>query len=265
MVIGTMGRFFERFFAVAAVAALMAWVIPGAVLAEERIRIVVYGDSLTSGYQLRPEQAFAGRLDRKLREVGFDNIEVINMSVFGETTTGGVERFSTLLSKRPDIVVVQLGANDVQRGITTNLIYSNLVTIVSKLQENRIYTVLVGVKAPESMGYSYSKQIEAVYNRIASFYKIPFYPAALEGVEGDPKLTLADGYHPNSKGVEVMVEGMYRLIDAGLRWKMEAQRYQKEYEKLWPDSIDVNRQRAINQELSLPAPSDIKSPPPPVQ
>src|SRR5687768_18004915 len=97
----------------------------GTVHAAPPIRMIVYGDSLMSGYQLQPEQAFAAKLDRKLKEYGFDNVEVINMSEAGMTTAGGVERIQQVVNQRPDIVVLELGANDALRGINNGVIFKN--------------------------------------------------------------------------------------------------------------------------------------------
>jgi acyl-CoA thioesterase-1 len=195
--------------------------------AQPPIRVVVYGDSLLSGYQLQPEQAFAAKLDRKLKEYGFMNVDVINMSVPGETTTGGLERLQSVLDQRPDVVVLGLGANDALRGIPTNILYKNLSEILSKFVQNRIYTVFIGMKAPSNMGYSYTAQLEQSFRTLADVYKTDFYPFALEGVVGNPELNLADGYHPNAKGVDVMVERIYPHVDNGVRSKWNANAYQQ--------------------------------------
>lgn len=199
----------------------------------EMIRVAVFGDSLTSGYQLQPEDAYPAKLQRKLKEIGFSNFEVLNLASAGETTSGAVERVSSVLVRQPHIVVVELGGNDALRGINPDLIYRNLMSIVTRLRDNGVYVILMGVKAPASLGYDYGQHLDAVYEKVAGYNKIAFYPSALEGVIGQPELNLADGYHPNGKGVDVMVEGSYRLVDAALRWKMEDIRYREEYQKQW--------------------------------
>ena len=204
------------------------------------IRVVVYGDSLTSGYQLTEEDSYASKLRKKLQEVGYTNVEVVNMSVAGESTSGGLERLSSLLLKQPDIVVLQLGGNDVIRGVSPNLIYHNLIHIIGRLKENNVYVVLIGMKAPPNMGSEYVQQVESIYQRMANFYNLAFYPSALEGIFGYPELNLADGIHPNSKGIDVMVENTYRLVDAGLRWKWEVLQYQEEYRRRWEQDTSEN-------------------------
>ncbi len=223
-----MNRIIERFFVV-----LCMLAVSTPVFAAAPIRIIVYGDSLTSGYQIQAEEAYPTKLDRKLREMGYTDIEVANMSIAGETTAGGLERLSSLMVKQPDIVVLELGGNDVIRGIDPDLIYKNLLHIIARLLEDRVYVVLLGVKSPPNMGYAYSQQVDAIYQRLASFYNLAYYPFVLEGVYGVPELNLADGYHPNGKGVEVMVENTYRYVDAGLRWKWDTMRYQQEFQRKW--------------------------------
>ncbi len=223
-----MKRFFETFFIT-----LLLSVFATAALAQGTIRVVVYGDSLTSGYQLSEGDSYPAKMSKKIQEVGFTNVEVTNMSVAGETTAGGVERLNSLISKQPDIVVVELGGNDIIRGVDPNVIYQNLMHIVGRLKENNVYIVLIGMKAPPNMGDTYAQQVEAVYHRIATFYSTAFYPFALEGIFGNPEMNLADGYHPNGKGTDVMVEQTYALVDAGLRWKWEYMQYQEYYQRQW--------------------------------
>lgn len=199
--------------------------------ADDMMRVIVFGDSLTSGHQLRSEQAFAAKLERKLKDIGFQNLEVINMSVTGETSTGGLERLNSVLVKKPDVVVVELGANDIKSGVNPNLVYSNLANILGTLLHKQIYVVLVGMKPPAHMEYEYAQQVEAIYSKLVGFYRVPFYPFALEGVYGKPELNLADGYHPNAQGVDVMVENIYRLVDAGLRWRWNIRQQEMEQEQ----------------------------------
>ncbi len=224
-----MKKIFEMFFALAMWLALVA----PATAQTNPIKVVVYGDSLTSGYQLTEGDGYPAKLAKKIKEVGFTNVEVVNMSVAGETTAGGMERLSSLLAKQPDVVVLELGANDILRGVNPNVIYQNLMHIVGRLKENNAYVVLIGMKAPSNLGETYSKQVEAVYHRIATFYSTAFYPFALEGIFGDPAMNLADGYHPNGKGTDHMVEQTYHLVDAGLRWKWDYIQYQQNYQKHW--------------------------------
>jgi acyl-CoA thioesterase-1 len=184
------------------------------------LRIVVFGDSLTAGYELQPQESFAVKLENKLRETGFNNITVTDMSTAAGTTVKAAARVEEILQKRPDIVVLAYGLSDTLRGIAPSSIYSNVAYITGWLQQKRIYTVLMGVEAP-GLGDAYERQLPHYYHSIAKHYELPFYPDALAGIAGEAKYTTADGYTPNAQGVDIMVEGMYRLVDYGLRWKMQ--------------------------------------------
>ncbi|MFO0389821.1 MAG: arylesterase [Alphaproteobacteria bacterium] len=244
----------------------------GSAVAANTIRVVAFGDSLTSGYQLTEEASYAAQLKKKLIGVGYTNLEIVNMSVAGETTAGGLERLSALLLKQPDIVVLQLGANDVIRGINPNVIYQNLIHIIGRLKENNVYVVLIGMKAPPHLGSEYVRQVESIYARMASFYQLAFYPDALDGIYGNPELTLADGLHPNSNGIELMVENTYRLVDAGLRWKWEVMQYQEEYKQKWAQETtegnpvsagtDAGSGGSVLQYKGAPVPADPTAPMP---
>lgn len=187
--------------------------------AQGNLKVVVYGDGLTSGQQLQSNESYAVKLGYKLRAIGYTNVDVVNMSVPAQTTSSAVDDLPEVLAQRPDIVVVQLGNNEMLRNINTDVIYKNLGNIIGTLQQKGIYVVLIGIKAPESLGYAYVKQLELVYRRLVDFYRIAFYPHALEGISGNPDLTLADGYYPNGKAMDFMVENTYLMVDAGLRWK----------------------------------------------
>lgn len=218
-------RFFENFLIF-----LMLLASPVQAVEADKIRVVIYGDSLTSGYKLSPEESYSAQIDKKLRDMGYVNIETISMSRPGETTSGGSERLSSLIVKQPDIVVLELGANDVLRRVDARVIHSNLANIISQLRQKNVYVVLIGMQAPPNMGPSYAQQVKAVYKSLADYYRLAFYPFVLDGIYGKPELNLADGYHPNGKGIELMVDNTLRLVDAGVRWKYEILRQRQEYE-----------------------------------
>jgi acyl-CoA thioesterase-1 len=192
---------------------------------------VVLGDSLASGYKLQPFEAFPAKLGDKLREMGYKNVDIIDMSNEDDTTTGAYRRFDAVLAKKPDIVVIMLGLNDVMSGIRPNMIYSNIAGMLSALRDKRIYTILVGVKAPAKAGDAYARHLDHNFEALAQAYAVPFYPNALEGISDKPQYTLADGIRPNAQGVDIMVEGLYRLVDYGLRWSLEVLKYQDEYRR----------------------------------
>lgn len=196
--------------------------------AENAMRVVVFGDSLTAGYQLQAEEAYPAQLEKKLKDIGF-KVSVINKSVTGATTTDGLNRTNDVIALRPDVVVLEFGGNDAIRGVDANIIYKNLANIAGRLFRERIYVVLLGIKAPESRGTTYAYQVETLYYTLAEHMKLPFYPNILEGISEKPEYNLADGYHPNARGVSIMVENTYALVDAGLRWRWEMLQYEEQY------------------------------------
>ena len=173
-----MVKFFERFIL------LMMFTLAVPAHADDVIRVVVYGDSLMSGYQMQPEQSFGSKVERKIKEVGFTNVQVINMSVAGETTAGGLERINSAIAQRPDIFVLSLGANDALRGIRPEIVNYNLGTMIGLLKQKNIYVILVGIKAPPNLGTDYSTQLEGMFRHLAKTYEVPLYPFALVGVFG---------------------------------------------------------------------------------
>jgi len=205
------------------------------------LRVVVFGDSLTSGYDLQPEENYAAKLDRKLKEIGYQSVEVDNMSVAEATTSDAVEKLPAVMAKHPDIVVIEFGVNDAQRGINIPLINSNLEAVVNKLSQDRVFIILMGIKNLPGVGYAYSGQLEGVYSGITTLHALHFYPDALQGINGNPDLTLADGYHPNTKGVDMMVENTFRMVDEGLRYKWSVQQFQEYQQQLNNSTPGANR------------------------
>lgn len=226
--------------------------LSGHAYAGQDTSIVVFGDTLTSGYRLQPEEGFSGKLERKLLEVGHSHFTVVNKSLPETVTADALDSAGSVLDMRPDIVVLALGYNDAARGIDPGVIYRNLIGIIRKLMSSNepIYIVLVGVKAPAGATYSYSKQLETLYLQLADFYKLPFYPNLLEGVAGRQELNLADGVHPNAKGTDAMVENVYRLVDAGLRWKWDMNQGAEYKKQLQDYEAGVSNQPG---EASVPA------------
>jgi acyl-CoA thioesterase-1 len=193
------------------------------------IRAVVYGDGLVSGYKLHPDQSLAAKLNRRIRQGGFTNVTVMDMSGPSETTGTGVERLRTLLDQKPDIVIVALGDNDGREGISIEIAYKNLLTIVSVLSQRKIYVILVGYKAPADKGYVYDKRFEAMYTNLQDTFGFAFYPFVLNGIVDNQDMSMADGYHPNNKGMEMMSEQIYPLLDGAVRWAWTAKEQHQEW------------------------------------
>ncbi len=174
-------------------------------------RILVLGDSLTSGYGLRSGEAFPARLKAALHAQGL-RVDVINGGVSGDTTRGGLSRLDWALATGPDAVIVELGANDGLRGTSPGQTYANLARLLGRLKARNIPVLLTGMMAPPNLGREYGAEFNAVFPRLAARFQVPFYRFFLEGVATDPDLNQRDGVHPNARGVEVIVRGILPLV-----------------------------------------------------
>jgi acyl-CoA thioesterase-1 len=172
---------------------------------QHEIRILVLGDSLTSGYGLAAADAFPSRLEARLRALGH-GVRVINGGVSGDTSAGGRSRLDWALNDRPDIVIVELGANDALRGLDPAITYANLDAILTRLAVAGIPTLLTGMVAPRNMGRAYRAEFDAVFPALAKKYNVALYPFFLEGVAMRRGLNQLDGMHPNPKGVAEIVD-----------------------------------------------------------
>ena len=167
-------------------------------------KIVLFGDSLMSGYGLEKKFHLSTILEKNLKKKGFD-VNVINASVSGDTTSGGLNRLNWVLEKRKvDIVILCLGANDMLRGIKPSLIKKNLNKILEILQEKKINILLAGMLAQETLGKEYKNKFDDIYPKLAKKFQISFLPFLLEGIALNPEFNLNDGKHPNPKGVNLI-------------------------------------------------------------
>ena len=222
-----MRRIFETFFA----GALALVVLTAADARADALNIVVFGDSLVSGMQLQEPQAFPARLADKMREIGFTDLNFINMTTEGMTSSVGVDRMNALMDKKPDVVIIAFGTDDIERGISVAQSYNNLGLITGRLMQAGVYVVLAGMKAPPTLASGSVSQFDNMYRIIATSRRTMLVDDILSGVVGNPQMTLADGLHPNSRGVDVMVENTYRFVDTCVRTKIQAQQYQQEYKE----------------------------------
>jgi acyl-CoA thioesterase-1 len=166
-------------------------------------RILALGDSLTAGFGLSPEQAFPARLQARLAADGID-VRVLNGGVSGDTTADGLARLDWALADHPDIVLVELGANDALRGIDPKLAYANLDKILARLQASGAQVMLLGMAAPANWGRDYQRDFAAIFPALAAKYKVPLYPFFLDGVALDASLNQPDGLHPNANGADII-------------------------------------------------------------
>jgi len=180
------------------------------------VRLLALGDSLTAGYGLGDGQGFVPQLERALRAKGYD-VTVINAGVSGDTTAGGLSRLDWALGDKPDVALVELGANDMLRGLDPAAARANLDAILGRLKERNIPTLLAGMYASASYGRAYTERFNAIYPELAAKHGVPLYPFFLDGVATDAAMNQGDGIHPNAAGVKVIVERILphvtRLLD----------------------------------------------------
>jgi acyl-CoA thioesterase-1 len=173
--------------------------------------IVAFGDSLTAGFGLPREAAFPARLEAWLQAHGFA-ARVINAGFSGDTTANGLARLDKSLAEHPDIVILELGANDALRGIDPAAVRSNLQAIIARIKRQGAQLLLTGMLAPPNWGEEYRQAFDRIYPEIARSDAVPIYPFFLEGVALDPQLNQPDGLHPNERGVMVLVERIAPVI-----------------------------------------------------
>ena len=169
------------------------------------ITIVALGDSLTHGFGLPQEDGFVPQLQTWLRENGAEGVVVKNAGVSGDTTAGGLARFEWSLAEGGDAVIVELGGNDLLRGIDPVSSRQNLTGIMQKAAERSLPVLLTGMQAPINYGPEYKEAFDAMYPELAAEYQAIYDPFFLEGMIDRPELFQDDGIHPNQDGVAFLV------------------------------------------------------------
>jgi len=186
--------------------------VPVAVAADQPVKIVVLGDSLTAGFNLPASAAFPVRLERALRAKGYA-VDVANAGVSGDTASGGLARLDWSVPEGTAAVIVELGANDMLRGLDPKVTQRALEEIVRRLSERRIAVLLAGMRAIPNLGVDFVNGFETIYPEIASKYDALLYPFFLDGVAGDAKLNQRDGLHPTAAGVDAIVGGILPKVE----------------------------------------------------
>lgn len=176
--------------------------------------VIFLGDSLSAGYGLGEAEAFPALLAESLREAEHP-IRIVNAGISGDTSAGGLARVDWLLAQDPDLMVVELGANDGLRGLALEETEDNLDQIIRRSHEAGAKVLLMGMKIPPSYGPEYSDGFEALFGRLAVAHGVSLMPFLLEGVAADPELNQGDGIHPNA-------EGHRRLAETVLPYLVEA-------------------------------------------
>lgn len=178
-------------------------------VAKNSPKIIAFGDSLTAGFGLSEKESYPYLLQKKLNEDGYD-YEVVNAGVSGDTSLGGVERIDWVLGQENvEILILELGANDLLRGVPVSQMKSNLEKIIIKAKEKNVRVLLCGMLAPPTMGQEYQRQFLNAFPDLATKYDLAFLPFILEGVALEKDLNQSDGIHPNAKGAVVMTKNIY--------------------------------------------------------
>ncbi len=179
------------------------------------IRLVALGDSLTAGYGLPQEAAFPAVLERALKAKGY-NVEIANAGVSGDTASAGLDRLDWSVPDGTDGVIVELGANDMLRGVDPAVPRRAIDTIVERLKQRGIPVMLAGVFASRNLGPDYTAKFDRIYPEIAKKHDLVLYPFFLDGVAGERSLNLQDGIHPTAKGIEIIVARILPTVETFL-------------------------------------------------
>jgi acyl-CoA thioesterase-1 len=185
-------------------------------VAARTIRLVVLGDSLTAGLGLPPGKAFPDRLQAALRARGLD-VDVLNAGVSGDTAADGLARYDWAVPANADALIVELGANDMLRGLEPEATKKALSAILDKAHAARLPTLIAGMRAAPNLGAEYDRAFDAIYPALAKDHDVALYPFFLDGVAGDSKLNQADGMHPTAEGVGVIVERIAPSVEEILK------------------------------------------------
>lgn len=178
---------------------------------DEMKTIVALGDSLTAGFGVDMDRSYPVLLEKKLQNEGY-NYRVVNAGVSGETSSGTLARLNWILNLKPQIVIVETGANDGLRGTDVALLEENLRNIVDILQRQNVAVLLAGMKMVWNLGPEYVRQFNAIYPRVAKEKGVLFMPFFLEDVAAERDLNLDDGVHPNAKGYAIITENIYPYV-----------------------------------------------------
>lgn len=178
--------------------------------------ILVYGDSLSAAYSMPQAQGWVSLLQQRLKSEGFP-YHVINASVSGETTSGGLSRLPiTLRQHQPDLVLLELGANDGLRGLPVAQMRKNLEAMIKASQESGAEVILLGIMIPPNYGPKYTQEFSQSYHELAKRHDLPLVKFLLEGVAGKPELTLDDGLHPAAVAQPKILDNVWQVLEPEL-------------------------------------------------
>jgi acyl-CoA thioesterase-1 len=180
--------------------------------------ILFFGDSLTAGYGLSPEEAFPALIEKQLNKAG-KRVKVVNAGLSGETSAGGLGRIDWIMRQPIDVFVLELGANDGLRGLPVAQTITNLQAIIDKVKARQpnAKIVLAGMMVPPNMGPQYANDFKNIYPDLAKKNKAILIPFILNGVAGDEKLNQADGIHPNVEGHRIIANNLVKVFEGVMK------------------------------------------------
>jgi acyl-CoA thioesterase I len=176
--------------------------------------ILFFGDSLTAGYGLSPDEAFPALIEKKLNKSGKPT-KIVNAGLSGETSAGGLSRIDWILRQPIDVFVLELGANDGLRGLPPDQTQKNLQAIIDKVRTKfpNAKIVIAGMMVPPNMGQDYTAKFRKIFPELAKKNNVILMPFLLEDVAGKEDLNLPDGIHPNPKGHRIVADNLYKVLD----------------------------------------------------
>ena len=176
--------------------------------------IIFFGNSLTAGYGLDEQEAFPALIQSRIDSLGLP-YTVMNAGLSGETSSGGDNRISWVLNQSPDIFILELGANDMLRGLELKETEKNLRNILNKVKEKNpdVKLVISGMQAPPNLGQDYTRKFGAIFPLMAKEFNASLIPFLLENVAAVPELNLSDGKHPNEKGQKIVMENVWKVLE----------------------------------------------------
>jgi len=175
------------------------------------LKIVAFGDSLTSGHHLQSKDAYPSVLQSRLKSAGLP-FTVVNRGVSGDTTIRALGRFDAALAEHPQILILELGVNDGLRGVPVPVVRANLEKMIAAAQAQNIEVVLCAMEALPLQGWQYTIDFHKMYDELAEKYNVQLMPFLMNGVLGNPDLIGPDGVHPNAAGARVIADSIWEYL-----------------------------------------------------
>lgn len=195
---------------------LLLIIVISDVYAQQPTKVLVMGDSLSAGYGIDIEKSWVSLLEKELTKK--NDVQIINASVSGETSSGGNNRLGALLNEhKPDIVILELGGNDALRGQPLKLLEKNLQAMIDSSKKNNAEVLLTGMQIPPNYGARYSNQFKELYPKLAEKNNIALVPFLLEGIGGRPELMQRDGIHPTAEAQPIIVNNVKPALEKMLQ------------------------------------------------